>query len=89
MTVTPWLQYPMRRRVNLFGCCDLYLMSTNCLCKHARDRARARRAPTQNITSHLPYPSPPQPLTVERRRGRPAGFIRVDTSTRREPSAFE
>jgi hypothetical protein len=30
-----------------------------------------------------------QPLTVECRRGRLAGFIRVDISTRREPSAFE
>ena len=27
--------------------------------------------------------------TVERRRGRPTGSVRVDTSTRREPSAFE
>jgi hypothetical protein len=37
----------------------------------------------------LPYLSPLQPLTVERRRGRPAGSVRVDISTRREASAFE
>ena len=30
-----------------------------------------------------------QPLTVKRRRGRPAGSIRVDTSTCHEPSAFK
>jgi hypothetical protein len=41
-------------------------------------------------------PSFPRALTVERRRGRPAGSTagftnrrRIDTSTRREPSAFE
>jgi hypothetical protein len=39
----------------------------------------------QNITSHLPYLSPPQPLTVERRHGRLASSVRVNTLTRREP----
>src|ERR1700722_3700585 len=34
-------------------------------------------------------PHSTQPLTVERRRGRLANSIRVDTSTRREPSAFK
>src|SRR6202041_299323 len=43
---------------------------------------RRSRAHTQNIT-------PPQSLTVERRRGRTAGSIRIDTSTRCEPSVFE
>jgi len=69
-------------------------MFTNRLCEHARDRARdracacarARRAP---IPSHLPCLSPPQPLIVERRCGRPAGSIRVGISTRREPLVFE
>ena len=60
-------------------------MSTNCnrACAYACARGLARsRAHTQNIT-------PPQPLTVERRRGRTAGSIRIDTSTYYEPSVFE
>ena len=43
---------------------------------------RPSRAHTYNLAF-------PLPLTVERRRGRPTGSVRVDTSTRREPSAFE
>ena len=51
---------------------------------------RNGRAPsTQNITLHLPYLFSPQPLTVESLRGGPAGFVGVNTSTHREPSAFE
>jgi hypothetical protein len=46
---------------------------------------RPSRALIQNITSHLPYLSPPQPLTVERRHGRLASSVRVNTLTRREP----
>ena len=42
-----------------------------------------------HITSHLPYLFPPQPLTVESLRGRPAGSVCVNTSTHREPLAFE
>ena len=56
----------------------------------ASTSVRDGRAPrTQNITSHLPYLFPPQPLTVECLRGRPAGSVCVNTSTYREPSAFE
>ena len=33
--------YTIRRCVNLFRYCYLYLMSTGCLCEHARARARA------------------------------------------------
>ena len=43
---------------------------------------RPSRAHTYNLAF-------PLPLTVERRRGRPTGSVRVDTSTRREPLAFE
>ena len=47
---------------------------------------RDHRAPnTQNITSHLPYLSPPQPLTIKHRCSRPASSVRIDTLTRREP----
>ena len=38
-------QYSVRCRMNLFGCCYLYLMFTNCLCQHARTRACAGAAP--------------------------------------------
>jgi hypothetical protein len=34
-------QYPVRRRVNLFGCCYLCPISTNCLYERARARACA------------------------------------------------
>ena len=52
MTVIPIAQCPVRRRVNLFGCCYLCLMSTNCLYEHARARACARPAPT--LTRSIP-----------------------------------
>ena len=51
---------------------------------------RDRRAPiSQNITSHLPIYPHPKPLTVDRRRGHPAGSVRVNISTSHEPSASE
>ena len=43
------------------------------------------RAYIQNIILYLSYLSPPQPLTVERRRGRPASSIRVNALTCCEP----
>ena len=49
MTVIPIAQCPVRRRVNLFRCCCLCLMSTNCLYKRSSLPplcARARPAPT-------------------------------------------
>jgi hypothetical protein len=52
MTVIPIAQCPVRRRVNLFGCCYLCLMSTNCLCEHARARACARPAPAPALRPH-------------------------------------
>jgi hypothetical protein len=49
-----------------------------------------RRAPIYP-KHHLAFalPIPPKPLTIERRRSRPVGSVRVDTSTCRELSAFE
>ena len=53
MTVIPIAQYPVRRRVNLFGCCYLCLMSTNCIYEHARSRAYARPAPALRACAHV------------------------------------
>ena len=44
---------------------------------------------TQNITSHLAYLFPHQPLTVKCVCGRPTGSVCVNTSTHREPPAFK
>ena len=40
--ITLIAQYPVRRCMNLFRYYYLCLMSTNCLCEHARARVRAR-----------------------------------------------
>ena len=53
----------------------------NLCCLHLHQYATVAR-PYYNLAFALP-------LTVERRRGRPTGSVRVDTSTRRELSAFE
>ena len=51
MTVIPIAQCPVRRRVNLFGCCYLCLMSTNCLYEHARAPAPRMRPPCAHAKS--------------------------------------
>ena len=56
MVVIPIAQCPVRRRVNLFGCCCLYLMSTNCLCEHARlEPAPALRPRPPCAHTHAQY----------------------------------
>ena len=60
------VQCPIRRRVNLFRCCRLCSMSTNCLsknclstnrpCEHARARAATVPPPAPTHTQYTRYP---------------------------------
>ena len=51
MTVVPQLRSTLRC-VNLFGCCSLCLMSTNCLCEQARPRACACACARARVHAH-------------------------------------